>query len=185
MRSYIVPLNIKVTIRMFCQNFIEFEMCSSNLLKDFGFINAAFYRCPWKRCISEWKTHKRCVSELTIVSFHILVLLHANLSMTLKQLPTCVSIAVSSQSELVKSLLATEVCFSASSLSAQSCYKGNWEVLVNMKQTCHDFFNKLMITTSLKVLDSLNWIDNRESVLKPEMNWCPTVSYFFGTILSY
>jgi hypothetical protein len=85
----------------------------------------------------------------------------------------------------VKSLLATEVCFSASSLSAQSCYKGNWEVLVNMKQTCHDFFNKLMITTSLKVLDSLNWNDNRESVLKPEMNWCPTVSYFFGTIQSY
>ncbi|KAG6743527.1 hypothetical protein POTOM_052226 [Populus tomentosa] len=48
------------------------------------------------------------VSELTICSFHILILLHANLSMTLKQLCTCVSIAVSSQSELVKSLLATE-----------------------------------------------------------------------------
>ena len=61
------------------------------------------------------------VSELTIVSFHILILLHANLSMTLKQLCTCVSIAVSSQSEIVKSLLATEVCFSASFLSAQTC----------------------------------------------------------------
>ncbi|KAL3568784.1 hypothetical protein D5086_028674 [Populus alba] len=49
------------------------------------------------------------VSELTIVSFHILMLLLANLSMTLKHLCTCISIAVSSQSELVKSLLATEV----------------------------------------------------------------------------
>jgi fructose-1,6-bisphosphatase/inositol monophosphatase family enzyme len=48
-------------------------------------------------------------------------LFFANLSMILKQLHTHVSMAVSSQSELVKSLLATEVCFSVLSLSAQIC----------------------------------------------------------------
>jgi hypothetical protein len=60
--------------------------------------------------------------------------------MTLEQLHYCVSIAVSSQSELVKPLLAAEVCFSTLSLSAQSWSKGNWEVLVNKKQIRHKNF---------------------------------------------
>ncbi|KAI5594975.1 hypothetical protein BDE02_03G107300 [Populus trichocarpa] len=49
-------------------------------------------------------------------------------------------IKVSSQSELVKPLLAAEVCFSTLSLSAQSWSKGNWEVLVNKKQIRHKNF---------------------------------------------
>ena len=155
MWSFIVPLDINVTIRLFCQDFIEFEMHSSDLLKDFGFINAAFYRRPWKRCISEWKTHKRYL-WVDYCQFQILILLYANISLTLKQLHTCLLIAVSSQSELVKSLLATEVCFSASSLSAQSCDRVNREALVNKRQTCHIICNKLTTTTSLKVSDSLN-----------------------------
>ena len=150
MWSYTVPFNIYVTIRLFCQDFIEFEMHSSDLLKDFGFINAAFYRRPWKRCISEWKTHKRCL-WVDYCHFQILILMYVNLSMTLKQVHTCLLIAVSSQSELVKSLLVTEVC-----LFQHHLYLPKVAIGLTKRQTCHIICNKLTTTTSLKVSRSLN-----------------------------